>query len=100
MIELVVLLVSAYGAWNLRAALGCSRIRGSLEMPPEVIWKALLSGFGEIVMPTYDYRCKACGHALEVFQNITDRKLVRCPSCAKRALERLIGPGSGIIFQG
>ena len=51
-------------------------------------------------MPTYEYRCKACGHALELFQSIKDRPVKKCPSCEARSLERLIGAGAGIIFKG
>jgi len=51
-------------------------------------------------MPTYDYRCEACGHEFEVFQGIKERKLRQCPQCGRRALVRLIGAGAGIIFKG
>jgi putative FmdB family regulatory protein len=33
-------------------------------------------------MPTYEYRCKACGHELEVQQSFTDDPLTECPECA------------------
>jgi len=51
-------------------------------------------------MPTYDYRCKACGHALEVFQSITEGAKRKCPACGKNKLERQIGAGAGILFKG
>ncbi|MHC4941480.1 MAG: FmdB family zinc ribbon protein [Planctomycetota bacterium] len=51
-------------------------------------------------MPTYEYRCKSCGHVLELFQSIKDRPVKKCPSCEARTLERLIGAGAGIIFKG
>ena len=51
-------------------------------------------------MPTYDYECNACGHAFERFQEISARKLRTCPECGKRALQRLIGRGMGVIFKG
>jgi len=51
-------------------------------------------------MPTYDYRCKACGHEFEEFQSITAPVLKKCPSCAKAKLERLIGIGSAVMFKG
>jgi putative FmdB family regulatory protein len=51
-------------------------------------------------MPTYDYRCSACGHELEVFQSIREAALKKCPKCGKSKLERLIGPGAGILFKG
>lgn len=51
-------------------------------------------------MPTYDYRCKACGHALELFQSITEGPKRKCPACGKNKLERQIGAGAGILFKG
>jgi putative FmdB family regulatory protein len=51
-------------------------------------------------MPTYEYRCSACGHELEVFQSIRESALKKCPKCGKPKLERLIGPGAGILFKG
>jgi putative FmdB family regulatory protein len=51
-------------------------------------------------MPTYDYRCAACGHELEVFHSIREPALTKCPQCKKPRLERLIGPGAGILFKG
>ena len=51
-------------------------------------------------MPTYDYRCNACKHAFELFQSIKDGPKRTCPSCGKRALERLIGTGAAVMFKG
>ncbi|MFH1747522.1 MAG: zinc ribbon domain-containing protein [Planctomycetota bacterium] len=51
-------------------------------------------------MPTYEYRCEACGHEFEQFQSITARPLKKCPECTQRKLHRLIGSGGGIIFKG
>ena len=51
-------------------------------------------------MPTYEYRCKACDHELELFQSIKARPVKKCPSCGKLQLERLIGAGAGILFKG
>lgn len=51
-------------------------------------------------MPTYQYECGACGHAFDIMQSITDKKLRKCPRCAKMSLHRLIGKGSGIVFKG
>jgi len=51
-------------------------------------------------MPTYDYRCKACGHAFEHFQSISSSLLRKCPECGKPKLERLIGAGAGLLFKG
>lgn len=51
-------------------------------------------------MPTYDYECDACGHKLEIFQNISDDPLTKCPACKKKKLRRLFGAGAGILFKG
>jgi putative FmdB family regulatory protein len=51
-------------------------------------------------MPTYEYECRACGHAFEELQGMTDAKLTKCPKCHKNKLSRLIGSGSGMIFKG
>lgn len=51
-------------------------------------------------MPTYDYECDACGHKQEVFQNISDPLLEKCPKCKKKKFRRLFGAGGGVIFKG
>ncbi len=51
-------------------------------------------------MPTYDYRCEACGHELELFQSISESPRRKCPACGKQRLRRVIGAGAGIIFKG
>ena len=51
-------------------------------------------------MPTYDYRCQACGHEFEDFHSISQPPLRKCPKCKKPKLERLIGSGAGILFKG
>jgi len=51
-------------------------------------------------MPTYDYKCDACGHAFEKVQSIKADSLKKCPECGKQKLRRLIGTGGGFIFKG
>jgi putative FmdB family regulatory protein len=51
-------------------------------------------------MPTYDYKCQACGHAFEELQSFSAPVLTRCPACKKDKLERLFGGGGAIIFKG
>ncbi|MFK8111770.1 MAG: FmdB family zinc ribbon protein [Rubripirellula sp.] len=51
-------------------------------------------------MPTYDYECDACGHALEVFQGINDPVKKKCPECGKNKLKRQFGTGAAIVFKG
>ncbi len=50
-------------------------------------------------MPTYDYKCKDCGHAFEEYHSIT-KKLTKCPKCNKNTLKRGIGGGGGMILKG
>jgi len=49
-------------------------------------------------MPTYEYRCKACGEDLEVVQAFTDDPLTECPSCGGE-LRKVFG-SVGISFKG
>jgi putative FmdB family regulatory protein len=51
-------------------------------------------------MPTYEYKCTACGHKFEKFQSITADPIKKCPECGKKKVERLIGTGAGLIFKG
>ena len=51
-------------------------------------------------MPTYDYQCDACGHALEIFQGINDPVKKKCPECNKNKLKRQFGTGAAIVFKG
>jgi len=53
-----------------------------------------------INMPTYEYRCDACGHELEELQSFSAVPLKKCPKCKKNKLERLISGGGGFIFKG
>jgi putative FmdB family regulatory protein len=51
-------------------------------------------------MPTYEYRCDACGHELTIEQRITEPKLTTCPQCAQEKLVRLISGGNFILKGG
>ena len=51
-------------------------------------------------MPTYEYKCDACGHAFEKFQSITSSPIKKCPKCGKNKVRRLISAGAGLIFKG
>ena len=50
-------------------------------------------------MPTYEYKCRDCGHQLEVVQSFTDDALTKCPSCRRKALRKVFSP-VGIAFKG
>jgi putative FmdB family regulatory protein len=49
-------------------------------------------------MPTYQYRCKQCGHDLEIVQSFSDDPLDTCPEC-QGALKKVYG-NVGISFKG
>ncbi|MDR1484933.1 MAG: zinc ribbon domain-containing protein [Planctomycetaceae bacterium] len=51
-------------------------------------------------MPSYEYKCDACGHEFEEFQGIKDAPLRKCPQCKKNKLRRLISGGAAIVFKG
>ena len=50
-------------------------------------------------MPTYEYKCLACGYDFEIYQKMNDELVKECPKC-KGKVKRLIGKGSGPIFKG
>jgi len=51
-------------------------------------------------MPTYEYKCGACGHRFERFQSITADPIRVCPACKKRKVRRLLGTGGAVLFKG
>lgn len=51
-------------------------------------------------MPTYEYRCAACGHDFERFHKMSDPPVRTCPECGKRKVERRISSGGGLLFKG
>jgi putative FmdB family regulatory protein len=51
-------------------------------------------------MPTYEYKCDACGYAFERFHSMSAEPVKRCPECGKAKVKRLIGTGAGLIFKG
>ncbi len=50
-------------------------------------------------MPTYEYRCEACGHEFELMQAMSAKVKKKCPECKKFKLQKLISSG-GIIIKG
>lgn len=50
-------------------------------------------------MPTYEYRCKNCGHEFDIVQSFTDDSLTECPSCHEATLKKVFG-NVGITFKG
>ena len=51
-------------------------------------------------MPTYEYKCEACGATFERFQSIKAAPIRKCPVCGKNRVQRLISTGAGLIFKG
>lgn len=49
-------------------------------------------------MPTYEYRCKECGHELEVVQSFSAKALTKCDACGG-PLRKVFG-NVGISFKG
>ncbi len=49
-------------------------------------------------MPTYEYRCRDCGHEFEAVQSFSDDALTECPKCTG-VLRKVFG-SIGITFKG
>ncbi|OHV32609.1 MULTISPECIES: FmdB family zinc ribbon protein [Pseudofrankia] len=49
-------------------------------------------------MPTYQYRCTACGNDLEAVQSFSDAALTECPVCQGRL--RKVFSSVGLVFKG
>lgn len=49
-------------------------------------------------MPTYEYRCKDCGHEFEAVQAFTDDAISVCPTCGGTVKKRF--GNVGISFKG
>lgn len=49
-------------------------------------------------MPTYDYRCTACGARFEAWQKFTDEPIRICPTCSGPAQRVIHAPA--ITFKG
>lgn len=50
-------------------------------------------------MPTYEYRCPACGEEFERFQRMSDEPRAECPACGADA-QRKLSAGAGLLFKG
>ena len=50
-------------------------------------------------MPTYEYRCAACGADHAIVQKMTDPTLTTCPDCGAEELRKQFS-GVGVMFKG
>ncbi len=49
-------------------------------------------------MPTYDFECEPCSYYTEVFQNINDPSILKCPICEQETLKKVfISPPMGFV---
>jgi putative FmdB family regulatory protein len=48
---------------------------------------------------TYEYVCKACGHAWEAEQRIVEPPLRTCPCCSKETAQRQVS-GTAFLLNG
>lgn len=51
-------------------------------------------------MPTYEYKCLACGHFWEHESKITDPPQKVCPKCNEEKAQRLVSGGQGFQLKG
>jgi putative FmdB family regulatory protein len=49
-------------------------------------------------MPTYEYKCKSCGHSFEIVQSMRDDGLTECPECGGELRKVFAAPA--ISFKG
>jgi len=49
-------------------------------------------------MPTYEYKCEACGLIFDRHQSIKDAPLTECPECSG-SVKRLVSGGMGVVMK-
>ena len=49
-------------------------------------------------MPTYEYRCRDCGHSFDIVQKMSDDPLTHCPECGGALRKVFTAPS--ISFKG
>jgi putative FmdB family regulatory protein len=85
----------------------CERIDSLLRLAvtagiPET-WHSFLTSANELhteeaAVPTYQYKCTACGHQLDAVQSFSDAPLTVCPEC-EGSLRKLFS-SVGVVFKG
>jgi putative FmdB family regulatory protein len=48
-------------------------------------------------MPTYEYRCDACGNEFEREQRISEAPVKKCPACGKSKARRMVSSANFIL---
>ena len=48
-------------------------------------------------MPTYEYKCRKCGHEWELQQKISSEPAKMCPKCDSMEAKRLISKPSFVL---
>jgi len=85
----------------------CGGIQSAASAPPSAglekfprvpIFAGQLLFWGTF-MPTYVYRCDACGHKFDAVQRMTQDPLTDCPACEAPALVKQIQP-AGFALKG
>lgn len=51
-------------------------------------------------MPTYEYKCGACGATFDRFEQITAKPDSKCDKCGKKKAKRQLSSGGGFVFKG
>ncbi|MEA3216366.1 MAG: hypothetical protein QOJ19_2522 [Acidimicrobiia bacterium] len=51
-------------------------------------------------MPTYDFRCKTCGHRFEISRSFTEDGTPACVACGEEEAVVKVFPKVGISFKG
>ena len=49
-------------------------------------------------MPTYEYRCRDCGHSFDIVQKMSDDQVTHCPECGGELRKVFTAPA--IAFKG
>jgi putative FmdB family regulatory protein len=50
-------------------------------------------------MPTYEFKCKKCGHCFEMAESISqhDKHREKCPECGSKSIQNVISAGTDLV---
>ncbi len=51
-------------------------------------------------MPTYEYKCLACKHEIEIVHKMSESPEITCPECSNSVMVKKIGMGFSVQFKG